>query len=147
MRILCRHGHFAFYPQNDSGLSRFSTYFNLALEQVEDYFTFPLFSNPPAYSLAPTPWLGGLTTAAFSGKPWEIMRENQLVYSLSLKALVHLSAVGSIIELSRSTHYYLNQNRLVQPGSLLASGARILSYDAIFNADRLSVRILGYKNG
>ncbi len=142
MRILCRHGHFAFFPVHAGDISRFVSYYDLALARDEDYYTFPLLVGASRYSLQGKPYMGVPAIATFEGdRPWDVLRRNSLVYSLAKKALVAKASIMIQANPIQAGYYYIGESQLIQPGSLDKQGRRILSYDAEFDQDYNELRV------
>lgn len=144
MRIICRHGHFAFYPEHAGDLSRFVSYYGIALarDPDEDFYTFPLLVGAPNYSLVGKAYLGLAAIATFGGRhSWDVLRANGFVYSLTSKGLVPKASIMINVNPPLVGYYYLGQSQLVQPGSLNVNGQRIISYDAELLQDYNELRI------
>lgn len=134
MRIKCLHGYFKFQELNPSELSRFIKLTRLTLAPKDDYFTFPLLKNAPNYSLEGGTYLGATATKTFEGTPWEVMRENGLVYDFVKNKVVAINTVISPILLKQSTNYFLS-NGMILPGSLTDRGDRVKDYSAFYLFD------------
>lgn len=148
MKVLCRHGHFAFFPRDESDISRFANYYNLTLVSENDYYTFPTLKGAPRYSLRLLPWVGLPATVTYEGQnPWDVMRENRFVFSLAFRTVVPVTSVITLIELPRSANYFLASTALIQPGSRLKTGQQILSYDGEYLPDsfKLKIRSFGFE--
>jgi hypothetical protein len=130
MRVLCRHGHFAFIPNDAEQISRFASYFDKEVERDGDFYTFPLLAGAPKYSLAGKLFLNLPAVTTFEGEPWEVMRENGFVYSLATGLLVLKESITTLINPPQTGFFFLAQTPLIQPGSRNASGDQVLSYDA-----------------
>lgn len=142
MRVLCRHGHFAFYPRNETEVGSFVDYYKEPLVRVGDFYTFPALQNIPDFSIKLLP-VGNLPAVKnFEGRPWDVMRENGFVYSLALKLLVPKAAIPIVVDPKISNYYWLGQTPLLQPGSRNLLGQQILSYDAEYIDSIFQLRIL-----
>lgn len=141
MRILCRHGHIAFYPRHASDVARFTQYFGIILERSEDFYTFPTLVDAPRFTIKGTNYLGLVATVTYEGHPWEIMRENGLVYNVNRETLSLKGAITTQIALPLQSFCYLSQVPLVQPGSRNSLGNQILSYDGEYNVDNFLLKI------
>lgn len=144
MRILCRHGHFAFYPKNAEEIGAFSEYFDQELVRVQDFYTFAALENTPDYSLIAKPFLNLPATKTFAGKPWEVMRENGFVYSIDLKMLVPKLSVVGLIDPPLVNYYFVPDTPLIQPGWRNASGQQLMSYDGEYVGSTFELRVLGF---
>lgn len=147
MRILVRHGHFAFYPSNLSDIANFCRIFDVALERVDDYYTFPLLKSLKDWSLPLYPYGNLPAIVKYEGKPWEVMKANNFVYSLSLKILVPKVSILGVFSPTQSGPYYTTNQAIVQPGIIATTGQRFMSYDGIFdfNTQKLRVREFQYE--
>ncbi len=142
MRVLCRHGHFSFYPNGPAEAGKFIRYLGTDLVRDGDFYTFHLLKDAPRYSIAGASFLGLIATATYEGRnQWEVMRENGLVYSLSLGLLVPKLSVTTKIELSQVSYYSLANTPMIQPGTRDVLGLQIMSYDADFDLDLLKLKI------
>lgn len=141
MRILCRHGHFAFYPKDAHDIAQFAGLFGETLVRVGDFYTFEFLKNAPDYSIQGKTLLGLPASKTFAGLPWEVMRENNLVYNVALKAAVLKSLIVTPLTLELTDDFYLVENPLIQPGSRLSTGQQVLSYDAEYIRDASQLRI------
>jgi hypothetical protein len=144
MRVLCRHGHFAFYPRRSIDLARFATQFDAQLMRVDDYYTFPELKDAPEFSIQGKDYLGVPAVKTYAGKPWEVMRENGFVFHLATLQIVPKSAVLLIINLPQNGYYFLAETALIQPGSRNLSTHQILSYDAEFLQDSFRLKVGSY---
>lgn len=142
MRILVRHGHFAFYPSRVSEVADFCKAFNVALVSEQDYYTFPRLKGLDDYSL-PVKIYGNLPAISlWEGKPWEIMEKNKFVYSLSLGLLVPLVTIVGLIDIPNNGPYFSVRMPIIQPGLLTSTGQRVLGYDAeyVSGYQKLNIR-------
>lgn len=128
MRVLCRHGHFAFYPREATDVARFANYFNLTLVAEDDYYTFPILKALKPYSLIgfPNPILPAI--AMFEGRKWDIMRENMWVYDLVTGLIVPKLLIPFVIDTPLSGYSYAPLVKMLQPGTRNLSGQQILSF-------------------
>ncbi len=143
MRVLVRHGHFAFFPRGPSDIARFARIFDEELVRVGDYYTFEALSELPRYSLIANLFgnLPAITT--YEGRsPWEVMRENDFVYNVALGLLVPKLSIVSVMQAPRSDSYFISPTPLIQPGTRDSSGQQVLSYDADFNQDLFQLKVL-----
>jgi hypothetical protein len=144
MRILCRHGHYSFYPRTVSDIARFSSFYNQELVRVNDYYTFPFLKELESYSLKGLPYKNLAATATYEGNPWEVMRENGFVYSLALKTLVPKASVNFVLNTPKTGFYFTSEIPMIQAGSLNALGIQLLSYDAEYHFDINKLRVRGF---
>lgn len=141
MRILCRHGHFSFYPRDAEDISRFCDMFDEELIRVDDFYTFSFLEDVPNYSLLGKTFLGLPATVTFEGLPWDVMKENGYVYNLALKTLVPKVSIVSVIRLELVDNFWTVDNPIIQPGSLNPVGQRIMSYDARYYRETSQLKI------
>lgn len=141
MRILCRHGHFAFYPKDAREVSQFAALFDVDLVRVGDFYTFAFLEDVPDFSIQGKTLKGLPATKTFAGHPWEVMRENNFVYSLALNALVLKSLVVTPIFLQLTDDFWISDVPIIQPGSRIATGQQILSYDAEYIPEASQLRV------
>lgn len=134
MRVLVRHGHFAFYPQNNSEVWHFRRLFKLELFPEQDYYTFQGLLGLPRWSqlgrlYGPLPAIKNYEGRNAS----EVMRENGLVYSLATGLIIPFAGVTTTVALPQSRDYAIAPKPLIQPGSILTNtvtpGNRILGYE------------------
>jgi len=147
MKLLVRHGHFAFFPDGASDVARFNALQGITLEREGDFYTFPALVGLKDYSIAGGLYGGLAATKTFEGNPWDIMRENNWVYSLLAGAIVPKSTIITKASVKLVTFYFVSGTTLVQPGSLSDTGEQILSYDSLFDdrANRLLIREFSYE--
>ena len=144
MRVVCRHGHFAFYPRNASDIQRFAHSFDEELEREEDYFTFSGLVGADKYSLLGKPYLNLPAMTTYQGTPWEVMRENNFVYSVQLGLIVPKLAIIGLVELTQKGFFFVANVPLLQPGARTILGQQIMSYSGEFDEDKFYLRILEY---
>ncbi len=144
MRVVCRHGHFAFYPRNASDIQRFSHAFEETLEREEDYFTFSNLAGAKNYSLLGKSYLNTTAVKTFQGTPWRVMKENNLVYNVQLGLLVPKLSIVGVVDLTQKGFFFVCNVPLLQPGARTILGNQILSYSGEFDEDKFYLRILEY---
>ncbi len=147
LKVVCRHGHFAFYPNLPRDIARFARFFDQDLVSVEDFFTFEPLAELPRYSLVVKPFGNLPAIVTYEGRnAWDVMRENSFVYDLTLKILVPKVSIISIMELPRSDSYFISPAPLVQPGTLDKLGNRFMSYQGEFFQDSFQLKISAVSN-
>ncbi len=144
MRVLCRSGHFAFYPRDASELSRYMSLYKVTLVAVDDYYTFEGISAAKSYSLEGHAYLNLTATKTHEGKPWEVFKANNFVYDLSTDSLVLKTAVRGKLSLPLSGDFYVAPNPTIQPGSVFSGGNRIMSYDGEYDFSFYQLQIMGF---
>lgn len=142
MRVLCRHGFYSFYPEYSSEIADFSKHFDIELVREEDYYTFKALKGLKKYSLATAIYKDIPATVTFEGMPWEIFEKNEQVYSIALEKVVPIASITTMIELSLSDGFYDSNVPLIQAGSLVSSGSRIVDYDAIFVEEYKQLKVI-----
>lgn len=144
MRILCRHGFFSFYPSNSEELARFCSIFELNLVRMGDFFTFPFLAKIGDYTLSGASFMNLVANKTFEGKPWDLLKENKIVYHVMTESLVPISTVVDVVDIYLGNYSYHSEVALIQPGSLDSTGKRVASYDAMFDFDMKRLFIMGY---
>lgn len=132
MRVVCRHGHFSFYPTRAGQLSSFCETYSITLVRVDDYYTFEPLSELPRYSILGRVYgnLPALSTFE-ADHAWKVMKQNRFVYNIELGLLVPVATVLGLVSIPLIRYFFTSQRALVQPGLInKANGQRIVSYDA-----------------
>jgi hypothetical protein len=133
MKITCIHGYFIFEESEPGEIGRFSSVYGVELAASGlGYYTFPFLLDAPKYSLIGKTYLNLMAVAMFEGEPWDILEANEFVYDLGSGDLSTLLLIVSPITLRASDFYYVS-NSLIQPGSRLPSGQRIMDYTCWFD--------------
>lgn len=146
MRVLCRHGHLAFYPEIAGDVSMFANYYGWDLVSERDYYTFASLKGAPTYALQHGKFLGAACKKTFAGYPWEVMKANDLVYSIAQDKVISKTEVDILIEPIRNEYYFVAETPLVQAGSThKLSGQRVLSFDGYFLQDYLQLRLSEFR--
>jgi len=130
LKIRCIHGYFIFEETKVGQISAFmSLYKGLVIVPVGDYYTFEQLKDAPDYSLEGSTFLGAETTKTFEGKPWEVMRENGLVYNFNTGKVVKIETVTQPAKILKGNGYYLADGLLL-PGAVTDDGLRVTDYAA-----------------
>lgn len=132
MRIYCRHGYFLFEESEPGDIGRFSSVYDVELVNLNQFYTFESLSEAKKYSLAAKLYLNLPAIETFEGEPWEVFEANGFVYSLDLDLIQPAESVTTLITLAASDFYYVSR-ALIQPGSLLQSGQRVVDYNAWYD--------------
>lgn len=132
MRIKCLHGYFIFEESKAGQVADLINLFGFALSLKDGYYTFSSLAAAPEFSILGDTYLGALATKTFEGKPWEVMRENGLVYDFSKDQVVPIISVTQPIELSSTNRYFLS-NGMILAGSLTDEGSRVKDYAAHYS--------------
>lgn len=141
MRVVCRHGHFAFYPRNEIEVSRFNAIFNQPLFRDEDFYTFALLKAAPTYSLKGKAYLGATALVSYASSPWEILRQNGFVYDFTEMTLRPKAQIVSVINLAVTEDYWAADAPLIQAGGFDSSGQKIVSYDGEIDLQTSQLRL------
>lgn len=132
MKIICRHGHIAFYPSSKTELVNFKRLFKLLLVAERDYFTFETLVGAPNWSQTGRPYGGIVGTPAvvtFAGDhPWEVMEANGFVFSLTTRLLVPYTTIVETISLKQTQDCLISSRIIPQPGSVMNGGNVLLGY-------------------
>lgn len=139
MRIQCNAGFFIIRDEATWEVPRFTNIFGLDLVSFRDFYTFPFLADPPGYSIIGNPFLGVNAIANYEGEPWEVMRENEIVYDFSDGTVKPLLTVQQRAKLKSAGQFYIS-NGLIVPGSLMDDGTRVTDYSARFIWDSMSFR-------
>lgn len=142
MRVICRHGHFAFYPRNASEVGYYVEMFQTPLVRENDYYTFEGLLGTPRWSLAGLAYKNLVAKVNFEGRaPWDAMKANGFVATNGTGVLVPKSSISIQINPPRGSYYFLPESLLVQPGSRNAAGQQILSYSGEFNQSTMQLYV------
>lgn len=131
MKINCSHGYFKFEETKPGQFSDFVSTFGFEIVRSGDHFTFEALADAPDYSLAGGTFLGVPTTETYEGPPWEVMRENGLVYNFSLGLIVPILTVVQPISISQSGNFMIAGGMII-PGSIMEDGKRVTDYSAFY---------------
>jgi len=132
MKINCRHGYFIVHETEPGEVGRFSSVYDVELAAFQDFYTFPFLIDAGNYSLESNQYLNLAAVETYEGDPWEVLRANGFVYDLGLDLLIPVTSITAVITLQESDFYYVSSG-LIQPGSLLKSGQRLVDYTAWFD--------------
>ena len=142
MRVLCRSGHYSFYPRNERDISRFCSFYKIELVLDNDHYTFEALKDLETYSIRGNLYSNALATKTVEGQPWEVMKANDLVYSIFLDNLVPKFTITIVAEIKQGNFYYISTSGLLQSGSLNKFGKRLMSFDAEYYFDIHKLRIM-----
>lgn len=134
MRVTCLNGYFIFTEDLLGEIAFFNSFYSQDLVAKNNYYTFSKLAVAPIYSVAPVPYLGVPTTKTYCGDPWEVMRENGIVYNFTLGLAQPKLSITSTTPLIR-TAYGFRTNGLMQPGSFTSDLKRITGYQARVDLD------------
>lgn len=122
-----------------------SLYEGLTVVPKEDYFIFSKFENAPEYSIAGKLYIDKMATVTYEGAPWEILKQNNLVYDFNKDALVDVLSVTKRTIIDLVANYFLSPG-LILPGSVTEDGLRVIDYSAwySFETGRFRYSSVGY---
>lgn len=130
MQIKCVHGYFFFREDGPGEVSQFMSLFaGLEIVQVGDYFTFADLEDAPSHSIEGGEYLTAVATETCEGSPWDVMRENKLVYNFLTGLVVPIATITQRVELSPAGYTLLSPG-LILPGSIMDDGSRVTDYAA-----------------
>ena len=132
MKIKCLHGYFIFEEMMPGEISKFMNLTKLELAPVKNYYAFSTLDQAPRYSLLGGEYLGAVSTKTYEGEPWEVMRENGLVYDFVKDLVVPIETVINLTEIKQASNYFIS-NGLIMAGSITDDGSRITDYAAFFS--------------
>lgn len=139
MKLRCLHGYFKLEEEFAGDVSQFLSLFKVELESNGDHFTFSDLVDAPRYSIAGGLYLGAPATETFEGEPWEVMRENGLVYDFTTGLVVPIVSITTLISIQEATSYYLTDGMIV-PGSITEDGQRVTDYSAFYSFDKFKFK-------
>jgi hypothetical protein len=120
-------------------ISDFMSLFGFDLALKDHYYTFSDLIDAPNYSIAGGAFLGAPTTVTFSGQPWEVMRENELVYDFSRGLVVPIQSILKTFQIKSAANYFLSSG-LILPGSVTDDGSRVKDYAAFFLFEKMKFK-------
>lgn len=145
MRVVCRHGHFAFYPDYVLEVSAFSDFHDQDLVMENDYYTFEGCAEAPNYSLTGMPYMNLLPAiVTYAGKPWEVFRENGFVYNLLTGLVVPKLAIAGVSTMPSAGRYFVPGVPILQPGVRGPLGLQILSYEGDIDVRLNQIKIRAF---
>lgn len=98
MKITGENGFYKFYPDDAGDLEVWES-LNTKLTPYGDCYTFPELAEVEDYSFIGWPIGLNLATTNYAGTPDEVLRENNLTYSLSLKSIVNKNLIIGFLTL------------------------------------------------
>ncbi len=131
MKIKCLHGYFLFDEDRAGELSDFMRVYGFDIVLENRHYTFSFLKDAPRYSILGGTYLGAPAIKTFEGEPWDIMRQNKLVYDFTLDAVIPIASVTQLIKLKSAGNYYLTSG-LIIPGSITDDGSRVKEYAASY---------------
>jgi len=136
MKVISRHGYMFFYPRKKEDLVRFARIFKLEFTSKDDYYTIYGLNDLPRYSFQGHSFGGIPAVNNFEGQhACEVMKANEFVLNINSGAIIPVAAVASVISLSKTADYAIAPGIIIQPGSFLRTGQRIVSYRGEIDLD------------
>lgn len=139
MKVRCVHGYFFFEEQDYGEMSVFLSTTGFSLVPKDGYFTFPKLAIAPDFSLKGLAYVDTAAPKTFEGKPWDVMKENGLVYDFVLGMVRPITAVTSLLSISAAQQYFYS-DWLISPGARANAGRQVTGYTGIFRADTTKFR-------
>lgn len=134
MRINCRHGFFTFDELKAGQVSDFMSLYGFTIARTDRWFTFASLKDAPLYAIQGTTYLNAPVTKTFEGEPWEIMKENGLVYDFSMDLTRPITSVAAVVEIGRAANYFVSPG-LIIPGSMTKDAKKVSGYTCWFSFD------------
>lgn len=145
MRIDCIHGFFIFREDAAGEASKFMSLFGLSLVKEKDFYTFETIAEAPRYVLEGGTYLGAPALVTYEGEPWDIMRENSLIYNFNLDTVVPIASITQRISIAPAGNIFISSG-LILPGSVKDDGSRVKDYAAryLFDQSRFKYSEVAY---
>jgi hypothetical protein len=138
MKIVCLHGYFKVTEHAVGEIAAFNSVYAQDLVAKEDYYTFEALVDAPEYSVIGQTYLGNVAVKTYADhRPWEIFRQNSLVYNFQTGAVVPIASQTSYTaQLSRVKPAYYQDVSLYVPGSMTPAWQQITGYVCAFDVKR-----------
>lgn len=128
-----------FEEQRSGEIARFSTMTNASMVAKQNYYTFEFLKDAPDYSIPGVPYLGVNPISFYEAAPWDVMRQNGIVYDYVNNVARLISSVTNYVKIGQGTNYFLVDG-LIMPGSIKDDGTRVTDYSAWFLFDTMQFR-------
>ncbi len=115
-------------------VSKLTNLFGFEFALKNGYYTFSTLDDAPEYSILGGTFLGAPCIKTFEGKPWEVMRENGLVYDFVNDEVVPILTIVNPVKIYEASNYFLS-NGMILPGSVTEDGSRVKDYAAHYLFD------------
>lgn len=139
MRIISDHGHIKCYPDFTEELGMIERRFDYALEQCQDYYTFPKLKELVQKTWSVAGLLYDLTPAIktyHATSVGELFRQNKFVYSLALKGVTAYASIAAAVSISRRQDLWVIDGLcILQPGAIANGTGLAISYAGRYNFD------------
>lgn len=120
-------------------MSNFMKLYGLEIQRAGDHFTFADLVDAPDFSIPGGTFLGCPTTELYEGRPWEVMRENAIVYNFTTGLVVPIASIIATAKIQAAGKFYAASGMLL-PGSIMDDGSRVTDYAAFFTSEGLRYR-------
>lgn len=144
MKITCLHGYFIFEELEPGQVSEFMSAFKVELVRKDNYYTFKKLAEAKDYSLLGLPYLGVPATKTYEGQPWEVMKENGLVYHFNSDLVLPIETIFDVADIKEANSYFLSQG-LIVPGSF-TNAVRIKNYSGFYLFDQFKFKYTEISN-
>lgn len=141
MIVRCSHGYFFFQEASAGDISKFCSTYGFEIVPKDDYYTFLKLQDAPDYSFTGKLYIDPTAIAleTFEGKPWEVMRENKLIYDFTDGFVKPIDSVLVRLNVFDSANYSFSDG-LILPGSINSKGQRVTDFTAHFPPDATKFR-------
>jgi hypothetical protein len=145
MKIDCLHGYFLFDELKPGQIQDFSRIFGFEIESLQDGLvsTFASLKDAPFYSIQGGEYLGAPCVATYCGRPWDIMKANDLVYDFTNDQVVNKYSITQVVEIYETNKFILSGG-LIQPGSITTGGLIITGYTCFFDKSAMEFKYKGF---
>ncbi len=116
-------------------VGHFSYLYDLELSQKGNYWTFDSLLDLPDYSIAGSTYMNAAATKTFAGNPWDVLRENRLVYDFINDILVPIETIAVRVSPDVSG-FMIPASGIYMPGAIGDDGKRVTNYIGWYNADQ-----------
>ena len=141
MRVRCVDGYYMFYKDYTYDVIKLKQAFGLEVVPFEDYYTFKALAEMPDHTKKGYTLGSGIAKENYSGKPWELLRENQLAYNLELKNIVENFVNTGVYSVPYDNGGYYPFKVIPQVGFFLNGNNRIKGFNAFIDFDLNIVKV------
>lgn len=146
MKVNVEFGYFRFYPRSPEELVRFERLTDIKLVRVQDYLTFEALSEIPKHTVIGRPLGLGLALKTGEWKnPGELLRANQFVYSMPAETVVPIISITTFLDLLEGSEFLTFKQMLAQPGGMIDSGLRLVSYSGFIDLKNQRLNLFDYE--
>ena len=104
----------------------------VSLVPKDNYYTFESLLDAPTYSLKGKPIGSVPALKTFEGKPWEVFKENQIIYDFTIDQIRLISSVTKTTSVRTAGNRFVSPG-LILPGTLTEGGMRVKDYAAWYS--------------